>query len=437
MSGQELSEMEKNGENGGEPGVTEKTIYRERRESAARYMEDNALAFLFAGRPKQKNADMDFPFVPDRNYYYMTGCTRPDWFVVLQKLDGVYSEWMFISRPDPYFERYHGKMPDIEEVKAQTGAENVCYLDRFEWEFGRLLSRNYFEYLYFDFHKRELDTTAYPENDMAARLTAMYPCLRVKSLSRQICNMRRVKNQEEIACIEKAIELTGRGIRSILDHLRPGVNEREMQAYFEFELKMGGADGSAFNPIVAGGKNSVYLHYEENDQDVGDGDLLLLDLGAEYGYYAADISRTFPVNGKFTPEQRLYYEAVLYAQEKLTAYLRPGADVEKTLDVAREAIGEKLLAAGRIASMEEMTDLLPHGVCHYVGLDCHDVGDRGLLEPGMIVTMEPGVYLPDLGFGIRVEDDVLITEDGCRVMSAAIPRTVEEVEAYMAARKER
>lgn len=414
----------------------EKNFYRERREKIAESMADNSLAFLFAGRPVQKTTDMDYPFAPNRNYYYLTGCKRPNWFLVLQKLGGAYSEWMFIERPDPYYEMYHGKMPDLEDVQAQTGVDKVCYLDRFEWEFSRVLSRNYIEYLYFDFHKRDLDTASYLENDMARRLTDMYPCLQARSLSRQICNLRPVKNQAEIDCIQKAIDLTDRGIRSILDHLKPGVNEREMEAYFEFALKMGGAGGNAFHPIIAGGKNSVYLHYEDNDQYVRDGDLLLLDLGAEYEYYAADISRTFPVNGKFTEEQKIYYEAVLHAQDKLVEFLKPGADVEKTLDVAREAIGEKLLAAGKIASLDEMVKLLPHGVCHYVGLDCHDVGGRGLLEPGMVVTMEPGVYMAELGFGIRIEDDVLITEDGCRVMSASIPRTVEEVEAYMTARKD-
>lgn len=162
--------------------------------------------------------------------------------------------------------------------------------------------------------------------------------------------------------------------------------------------------------------------------------MLLVDLGAEYGYYAADISRTFPVSGKFTEEQKIYYNAVLYGQQKVLEYLAPGKPVEDTLRVAREAIGEKLLEAGRIQSLDEMTRLLPHGVSHYVGLDCHDVGDRGLLEPGMIVTMEPGAYMPELGFGIRIEDDALITEDGAVLLSPNIPKTVEEIEAYMAHR---
>lgn len=395
---------------------------------------DNSLLFLFAGEPKQKTLDMDYPFRVDNNYYYMTGFDRANWFLMLTKLQGKVKEWLFIERPDPYLERYFGKMPDLADAAEQSGVRDVYYLDRFDWEIGRLLSRSTFETLLFDFHKRELNAVSYPENEMCRRITEAHPYLTVRNIGPVINNLRRVKAPQEIECIRRAIDITETGIRAILDHLRPGVNEAELQAHFDFALTMNGAKDNAFDPIIAGGKNSNVLHYSRNDQTVREGDVLLVDLGAEYGYYAADISRTFPVSGKFTEEQKIYYNAVLYGQQKVLEYLAPGKPVEDTLRVAREAIGEKLLEAGRIQSLDEMTRLLPHGVSHYVGLDCHDVGDRGLLEPGMIVTMEPGAYMPDLGFGIRIEDDALITEDGAVLLSPNIPKTVEEIEAYMARR---
>ena len=163
--------------------------------------------------------------------------------------------------------------------------------------------------------------------------------------------------------------------------------------------------------------------------------MLQIDLGAEYGYYSADISRCFPANGKFTEEQKFYYNAVLYGQQKVLEALKPGLPLRDTTRIAREAIGEKLLEAGKISDIKEMANLLPHGVSHYMGLDVHDVGDIGELQPGMVITVEPGVYIPELKLGIRIEDDALITEDGCEVLSPQILRTAEEVEEYMANRK--
>lgn len=410
-------------------------VFINHRALLAKEMPEQSLLFLFAGAPKQKTLDMDYPFRVDNNYYYMTGFDKANQFMMMTKLDGKVNEWLFIDRPDPYLERYFGKMIDLEEAAEKSGIADVRYLDRFDWEIGRLLSRNNFKTLLMDFHKRELNTVAYPENDMCRRITEAHPYLTVSNIAPVINNLRRVKCAQEVECVKRAIAITEEGIKAILDHLRPGVNEAELQAHFDFALTMNGAKDNAFDPIIAGGVNSNVLHYSKNDQVVNDGDVLLIDLGAEYGYYAADISRTFPVSGKFTQEQKIYYEAVLYGQQKVLEYLAPGKPVEDTLRIAREAIGQRLMEAGKIQDLKEMERLLPHGVSHYVGLDCHDVGDRGLLAPGMIVTMEPGAYMPELGFGIRIEDDALITQDGAVLLSPTIPKTVEEIEAYMAARK--
>ena len=410
-------------------------IFASRRKALEAQLPEQSLTFLFAGIAKQKTLDMDYPFCVNRNYYYMTGFDKPNQFLMISKLEGVVKEWLFFDRPDPYLERYFGKMADKEDVIARSGVDTAEYLDRFDWEIGRLLSRNNFEQVLFDFHKRELDTVRYPENDMCDRIVGAYPNLKVGSITQVVNNLRRIKCEAELDCMRKAIDITAKGINAIMDHLHDGVNEMELEAHFDFALTMNGAKDVAFDSIIAGGKNSNVLHYSNNDQTVHDGDVVLLDLGAEYGYYAADISRTLPVSGKFTELQRTVYNAVLYGQQKVFEFLAPGKPVEDTLRVAREAIGEKLLAAGLIKSMDEMPRVLPHGVSHYVGLDCHDVGDRELLAPGMVVTMEPGAYFPELGFGVRIEDDVLITENGAEYLSNQIPRTVEEIEAYLASRK--
>lgn len=410
-------------------------VFVSRRKALEEQLPDQSLTFLFAGIAKQKTLDMDYPFCVNRNYYYLTGFDKPNQFLMITKLDGNVKEWLFFDRPDPYLERYFGKMADKDDVLARSGVHAAEYLDRFDWEIGRLLSRNNFEHVLFDFHKRELDTVRYPENDMCQRITDAYPNLHVGSITKTVNNLRRFKSQDELACMRKAIDITAKGIAAIMDHIHDGVNEMELEAHFDFALKMNGAKDVAFDSIIAGGKNSNVLHYSNNNQIVHDGEVVLLDLGAEFGYYAADISRTLPVNGHFSDLQKTVYNAVLYGQQKVFEFLAPGKPVEDTLRIAREAIGEKLLGAGIIKQMDEMAKILPHGMSHYVGLDCHDVGDRELLAPGMVVTMEPGAYFPELGFGVRIEDDVLITENGAEYLSNQIPRTVEEIEAYMAARK--
>ena len=408
--------------------------FMQRRKAAASYMEEQSLLFLCAGQAKQKSLDQDFPFEIDRNFFYLTGYERQHTLLLITKTEGTLQEHLFIDRPDPYLERYHGKMPDIEDAKAMTGIENVYYLDKFDWEMGRMLSRKAFRYMYFDFH--QLDLRAFsPEKELCDHIMHAHPYLQLRNLSGDICNMRRVKDPEEHSLILQAIHSTKGGILSLLDHLKPGVNEKEMEAWFELGIKLSGANGNGFNPIIAGGPNSVFLHYSDNNRNVQDGDVLLVDLGAECGHYAADISRTYPVNGKFTEEQKFYYNVVLHGEEAVFSFLKPGAYLPDAVKAARQAMGEELLAAGIISDMKEMEKLLPHGVSHNIGLDVHDVGDNPWLEPGMIVTVEPGIYLPDKKLGIRIEDDVLITEDGCIPLSLDIPRTVEEIEAYMGARQ--
>lgn len=410
---------------------TDKSVYRARRQAVTDAMEDMSVLFLFAGEPKQKTLDMDYPFSVNRNFYYLTGLTEPGYLFYLTKVGGKITETVVIPRPDPYLERYHGRMPTADELKEQTGADQGLYLDKLDWELGRLLSRNYLENLYLDFHKRDLDTVAYPEHDLALRLQKAHPYLRLRPISRVVDNLRRVKSPDEIACVREAVRLTGLGIDSILRNMAPGVGEWQLQAHFEFALKMNGAMGNAFYPIVAGGKNSVSLHYERNDQLLQGGDVLLLDLGAEFEYYSADISRTFPVSGKFTPEQLAYYSAVLHAQKRVVAALKPGLHIDDTLDIARDGLAEYCAQEGLPHTRADMDNLLPHGVVHYLGLDTHDVGDRVELQPGMTVAIEPGIYLPEKGLGIRIEDDALITADGCELLSSQILKDPREIELFV------
>lgn len=409
--------------------------YSLRREKVVQALEDASVLYLFSGNVKQRSLDGDYPFCVNRNFYYLTGVDEPGYVLQIVKQSGQTVQTMYMPRPDSYHELYFGKMLTSEEMRERLGVDRVVYLDKMDWELDRLFSRNYFEHLYMDFHKRELNTEAYPENDLARRITAAHPYLRQHNIARTIDNLRRFKDPSEVENIRRAIELTGKGIESILTHMAPGVNERQLQAYFEFELKFHGGMGNAFYPIIASGANTVNLHYDRNNQVLKKGDLLLLDVGAEYGYYSADISRTFPVDGAFTSRQRYYYEAVLAAQQAIVKALRPGLPIDDTVEIARDTLFEYCVQDGLTKDRRDMNTLLPHGVCHYLGLDTHDVGDRNVLQPGMVITMEPGVYLREEGLGIRIEDDALITGDGCEVLSSNLLKSPQEIEDFVNAIK--
>ena len=412
-------------------------IFARRRQKVVDTLKDQSALFLFSGDVKQRSLDGDYPFCVNRNFFYLTGLDEPGYVLQVSKLAGQVTQTLYLPRPDPYQELYFGRMPTAEEMVESTGLDRAVYLDKMEWELNRLFARNYFEHLYMDFHKRELNTVAYPENDLAARIMQAHPYLQPHNIARTIDNLRRFKDEVEIAQIKEAIRITGLGIESILRHMGPGINERQLQAYFEFELKYHGAMGNAFDPIIAAGANTVNLHYGRNNQDLKDGDLLLLDLGGEVGYYSADISRTFPVNGVFDSRQRYYYEAVLAANQAVIDALRPGLPVDDTLEIARDTLFAYCVQDGLTKERKDMEKLLPHGVSHYLGLDTHDVGDRGLLEPGMVVTVEPGIYLRDSGLGIRIEDDVLITETGHELLSPQILKTPGSIEDFIKQHKER
>lgn len=412
-------------------------IFARRRQKVVDTLKDQSALFLFSGDVKQRSLDGDYPFCVNRNFFYLTGLDEPGYVLQVSKLAGQVTQTLYLPRPDPYQELYFGRMPTAEEMVESTGLDRAVYLDKMEWELNRLFARNYFEHLYMDFHKRELNTVAYPENDLAARIMQAHPYLQPHNIARTIDNLRRFKDEGEIAQIKEAIRITGLGIESILRHMGPGINERQLQAYFEFELKYHGAMGNAFDPIIAAGANTVNLHYGRNNQDLKDGDLLLLDLGGEVGYYSADISRTFPVNGVFDSRQRYYYEAVLAANQAVIDALRPGLPVDDTLEIARDTLFAYCVQDGLTKERKDMEKLLPHGVSHYLGLDTHDVGDRGLLEPGMVVTVEPGIYLRDSGLGIRIEDDVLITETGHELLSPQILKTPSSIEDFIKQHKER
>jgi Xaa-Pro aminopeptidase len=251
------------------------------------------------------------------------------------------------------------------------------------------------------------------------------PGVSIENSSRFMESMRMIKSPEEIAAIEKAIVITHKGISAVIAAMKPGVTEYQLEAVLETTFKEQGAQYMAFPAIIAAGGNSHFLHYQKRHDTLKAGQVLLMDIGAEWDRYSADISRTFPVGGGFSGEQAEIYDLVLKAQMAAIAIIEPGVTYFDVDEAAREVFRE----AGYI-------DNYWHSTGHHLGLDVHDPADYGMpLRPGMIITVEPGIYLPELQFGIRIEDDVLVTDNGHRVLSSGIPKERREVEDWITSLK--
>jgi Xaa-Pro aminopeptidase len=255
----------------------------------------------------------------------------------------------------------------------------------------------------------------------------------VKDAAPPLYAMRQVKSAGEIALLQKAVDLSIDAQIAAMHAMRPGLYEYQIAARMKEVHEMGGCEREAYAPIVGTGLNSTVLHYSALTEQIKDGDVVVMDVGGEYGGYAADITRTVPANGKFTPRQREIYEIVLGAQNAAIAAVKPGAklygDKESLMQISTEYINTH----GKDKDGKPLGKYYIHGISHHLGLDVHDPGDRNRpLEPGMVVTVEPGIYIPEEKIGVRIEDDVLVTADGYRILTEHLPRTADEIEAVMA-----
>ncbi len=394
-------------------------------------LEDNSAGFVFSGKEKEDRGDQMFPFTPYANFYYLTGFDQPGAVFMAVKSGGTYRETLFIPHPDEHMARWQGISYDAETVKADTGMENVEYLERFEERLPFSGNRYGMEHLYVDIANWEGSLERNPAQEFAAKVLQAHPYLQVHNTFKDLALMRQVKTKEEIDLHRQACAVTTEGVKNILSHLHPGMHEYEIEAYFDFILKSRNA-GHAFPTIAASGKNACIMHYVANDRLMEDGDLVLFDLGAEWGHYGSDVSRTFPVNGVFTPRQKELYNVVLKGLDAAIEHSRPGQPKNELQELSKEVMARELIRLGMIQKPEEISRFYFHGSGHFIGLYTHDVGnDKAILEPDMVFTLEPGLYFEELGIGIRIEDTLVVTEDGCEVLTAGIPKTVEDIERFM------
>lgn len=408
-----------------------KEFYISNRQRLMEDTQDNSAVILFAGEAPHMSADESYDFVPNRNFLYLTGIDREHIILMMTKLNGNVEETLFIEKSDPIMAKWVGERISKDEAGETSGIQKIQYLDKFNSAFNMLASEN-FNNLYLDLERRSWDSQQTISQIFAGKVIEKYPSIRVKNIYNAITGMRVIKSSGELECIKKAIDITNEGIKSMMHNARPGMMEYELEAYFDFELKRRGVKKHAFNTIAASGVNGTVLHYEDNNSRIGDNDLILCDLGAQYNYYCGDITRTFPAAGKFTERQKAVYNVVLRALTETTKAIKPGIPFSRLNEICKNVLTEGCRELGLIKEDSEISRYYYHSVSHFLGLDTHDVGARNVdLEPGMVLTVEPGLYIEEEKIGIRIEDNVAVTEAGHEVLSKNIIRTVEEIEEFM------
>ncbi|MGB3977087.1 MAG: aminopeptidase P family protein [bacterium] len=405
-------------------------FFEANRQKLLNILPDKSVALLFAATLKTRSWDSHYPFCQDKNFYYLTGYKNHSSAVLIKKIGSAVSTVLFVVKQTPSQIHWSGYLPTIEEASTITGIQTVKPLDTLNTHLTASLK--YADHLYLDFHPINPNEPLTPELQFADMMRLRHPHITIHPIHNLMAQLREIKSSEEVARISSAIELTHKGIEQVLRYIRPGVPEYELEAHFNFELHRSGTN-PAFSGIIASGKNATVLHYNAMKDVLKPDELILLDLGAEYKHYSADISRTFPINGKFSSKQRDIYSVVLEANNKTIEAVTPGIALIDLNKITQKALAEGLKTLGLIDDLSDISKFYTHGVSHSLGLDTHDIvsGIYEDLRPGMVITIEPGLYFPDDGLGVRIEDDILVTESGYRNLSIDIPKEITSIENWM------
>ena len=414
-----------------------KEFYKKNRENYFNSVKDNSVTVLFSGKQIQRSCDQDYPFSVNRNFYYLTGINQADVILVLVKGINGNKEYLLIEENDEVLVKWVGMKLTKEEATEISGIENVLYLDSFENLMFSLFNssrKNYEEIynLYLDLERRnDVDYTT-PALRYSKIARKKFPEVKIENAYPKVVRLRMNKTDEEITKIQESIEVTKGALENVLKNIKPNLYEYQIETYFDSYIKFHGQKETSFETICATGKNATILHYVDNNTKVKDNELVLFDLGCCTDYYISDISRTYPANGKFTERQKQIYEIVLNCNKKCIEFLKPGISWDEYNQYANSLLIQGLKDINLIKEDKELRKYYWHSIGHSIGLDTHDPDLRNVkFEEGMVMTVEPGLYLEDEGIGIRIEDNILITKDGCINLSKDIIKEVSDIEKFM------
>ncbi|MCH7782793.1 aminopeptidase P N-terminal domain-containing protein [candidate division KSB1 bacterium] len=409
--------------------------FQERRQIVLDNMEPNSV-FVMRSNPPAGEFEQ---YRQDNNFYYLTGLNEPNSALIMRARTFRTREGeivqrtttLFITPRNPARSDWDPQSLGLEEAKSKLRFDNVLPIGEFQSEYENSLTSR-ISIFYMDYERSQgLHTPLSDDEDLFKKAREKGGSFEIRSPNNLLYPLRRIKSEIETEYLRMAIDITAEGHKEAMRSIKPGMAEYQLQSIIEHVFAINGSQRVGFNSIVGSGPNSVILHWSDNSRTMEDGDLVVVDIGAEYGMYTADVTRTIPVNGKFTDRQKDVYNIVLAAQQAGMDVLRPGVSWSDVNAAANEVLIEGLQRIGLIKDRSELRNYYFHGLGHNIGLQVHDVGGLGTLEPGMHFSIEPGIYIREEGLGVRIEDDFLITETGYIHTSKNAPRTVEEIEEMM------
>ncbi len=421
-----------------------KELFIENRKRFKAQLKAKSVAFFNSNDEMPRNGDGNFPFRQHSDMFYLSGIDQEQSLLVICPECPLpqYREVLFLRKTNAVIAVWEGHKYTKEEASEVSGIDTVLWLDEMEAAIPIIMNHSENVYLNLNENDRFSSVVPYRELRFAADLKNKYPAHHYERSAPILTALRSVKSEQELSQMQTAMDITNKAFKRVLQFTKPGVMEYEIEAEITHEFIRNRATGHAYNPIIASGKNACVLHYNDNNQKCKAGEVILMDFGAEYANYAADLTRCIPVSGKFTQRQKDVYNAVLRVMRAATKMLVVGNTIEKYhMEVGNvmqeELIGLGLLDKTAVKNQDTSSPLYKkyfmHGTSHFLGLDVHDVGNRYLpMQAGMVLTCEPGIYIPEEQLGIRLENDILVTAKGPVDLMADIPVEAKEIEALMA-----
>ncbi|MFA5418740.1 MAG: aminopeptidase P family protein [Bacteroidales bacterium] len=419
------------------------TLFKANRRRFAELLPAESIAIFHSNEQFPRNGDQYFPFRQQSDLFYLSGIEQEKTILIIAPgaPNPQLREVLFILKSNEVLAQWEGHKYSPEEATAISGIEQIRFVDDYEAILRDLLFWTKNIYLNFNEYPKFFSEVVDRNERMGTALKAKYPLYNYHRSAPLLTQLRMVKSDAEIELIKLACDITGKAFRRVLKTIKPGMNEMDVQAEFEHEFTINRANGHGYQPIVASGKNACVLHYIDNNAVCQEGDLVLFDVGAEYANYSADMSRTIPVNGRFTERQRSCYEAVLRVQREIIKLYTPGNSITQINKRTEELMEHEMINLGLFTRTEMMAQdakaplfkkYFMHGTAHFLGLDVHDVGPKeSILQPGMVLTCEPGIYIPEENIGIRLENDILVTDGEPVDLMAEIPIDPDEIEQLM------
>ena len=418
-------------------------IFINNRKRFVKQMLPNSIAVFVSNDEWPSNGDAIHTFKQNSNLFWLSGITQEDSMVILfpNCPDPKYREVLVLVRPNELKEKWDGKRLRLKEAFAISGMSTVVWADSIDALLQTWIHLSDTIYLDTNENDRKASPIRSRQYRFADEIKAAYPLHNYQRAAKIMKELRSIKTKEEIEVVQKAIDITEHTFRRLLTFIKPGVNEYEIEAEIFHDFLLQRATGPAYNSIIASGDNARTLHYISNNSECKDGDLVLMDFGAEYGGYCADLTRTVPVNGKFGRRQKTVYNACLHLHNYAKSILKPGITITDYTEKVGEEATQQFLKIGLLRKAEVKNEdpenrayrkYLYHGISHHLGIDVHDLGTRTEpIKAGMLFTIEPGIYIEEEKMGVRIENNFWITRNGNIDLMKNIPITVEEIEALM------